>query len=108
MTSVPDCLAIFSVSALANDEAAVANATQAIDRFVAERSNHPSGALAALYELRAAFIDLRLDCTAGTAILDELHKRIGDPGPPAQQIDGRSGEAPCDASPNKGRHAASR
>jgi hypothetical protein len=80
MTSVPDCLAIFSVSALANDEVAVANATQAIDQFVAERSDHPSGALAALYELRAAFVDLRLDCSAGTAILADLNRRLGERG----------------------------
>jgi predicted dinucleotide-utilizing enzyme len=83
MTSIPDCLAIFSVSALANDENAVANAREATDRFVAARSNHPSGALAALYELRAAFMDLRLDCTAGIAILAILNERIGGFSPDA-------------------------
>jgi hypothetical protein len=77
MTSVHDCLAIFSVSALANDDMAVARACAAIDAFVAERSNEPEGLQCALRHLRSAFMDLRLDSSAASEILADLDRRVG-------------------------------
>ncbi|MGA0532449.1 hypothetical protein [Hansschlegelia sp. KR7-227] len=69
-------MAIFSVSALANDDKAVARAGATIDAFVAERANAPEGLQRALRRLRSAFMELRLDSSAASAILADLDRRM--------------------------------
>lgn len=78
MTTIPDCLAAFSVAAMMNSNDAASKAKQAIAAYLGCAPPEPPRQLAALHELYAAYRELALDSAAATEIKKDIERRIID------------------------------
>ncbi|QZO01135.1 hypothetical protein [Chenggangzhangella methanolivorans] len=80
MMSSADCLALFVTPVLTESASALALARSAIEEFVASYAHAPTGALAALHELEAAWIERNLDGATADSILADIRLRISTAG----------------------------
>ena len=76
MTTIPDCLAAFSVAAMLNQPEAAAKAKAAVGAYLECAPPEPPRQLAALHELYAAFLELALDSSAAAEIKEDIEQRI--------------------------------
>jgi hypothetical protein len=76
MTTIPDCLAAFSVAAMTNSPEAEDRGRAAIDAYLRCVDEEPRRRVAALHELHAAYLELALDSTAALAIKSDIEHRI--------------------------------
>lgn len=76
MTTIPECLAAFSVAAMTNTPDAAARGSAAIDAYLTCVEDVPRRRLAALHELHAAYLELALDSAAAVAIRADIENRI--------------------------------
>ena len=76
MTTIPECLAAFSVAAMTNTPDAAARGSAAVDAYLTCVEDSPRQRLAALQELYAAYLELALDSAVAVTIKADIENRI--------------------------------
>lgn len=76
MTPMTDCLVAFAVASGMSDTDAAARAQTAMDAYLAGFEDDPDGAVDALRELEAAFLEMNLDSGPAELIKQDLQARI--------------------------------